>query len=102
MGLRQELMQALGRGEVDIFFHKDSLLVPRYAVKDFLIWVSGRASLLGAEGFVFDGEKLRPLPECIIDYSEGDPGKSIKFHMDLIEKEADFQKAHFIEFVFSE
>lgn len=87
---------------INVFFLGNSQLIARSDVARFLDYVAcQKINLLGAEGFIFDGEARTPLMECIIDYSNGEPSKSVEFHRQIIIHEPDWQVPHFIEFVFN-
>lgn len=77
-------------------------LIPRADIGPFLDWIDGKRTLLGAEGFLYDGKYITSLMDCIADYSYGEPTKSIEFHKNLITMHPDWQKAQFVEFVFDD
>lgn len=92
-------IEALKQRVCGIFFKGNAVLIPRNDVDGFLDWIEPRRALLGAEGFKYESGKRIPLTEGIIDYSYGDPSRSVELHRRVITAEPGWKKADFIEFV---
>lgn len=92
-------IEALRQKAFSMFFRGDAVLIPIQDVPAFLDWVEPKRALLGAEGFTYAKGKRMPLMNCIIDYSQGAPGKSIAFHRNIIVTDPAWKEVDFVEFV---
>jgi len=99
MAVEQFWNEALESGKFGIFIDAKMHLIPRSDVPSFLSWVSGKAIVLGVEGFKYEDGVLEPLMDCIIDYSNGDPSKSIDSIKSIIDSDSAWNNVDFLEFV---
>ena len=102
MGVESELemwLHAIQDHKFSVFFDEGMRLIARKDVGLFLDWAQERSlTLLGAEGFRYDKGTLTPLMDCILDYSTGDPTKSIEMHRKVIEESESWKLPDFVEF----
>lgn len=100
MGLMNRYIKLLVDKDVNFLYFNEAILVTRESSQRFLDNINtGTVKVLGAEGFIFNGKELVPVPDCIIDYSDGDEAKSVQFHKDIIGKDDAWQTVQYIEFI---
>jgi len=100
LGLANTWLDLIDTTRITVVIWEGDILVARTHALQFLDWLSSRGKVvLGAEGFVFDGEDFRPVEGCIAEYLGDDEAKSIDFHKQVIQHDDAWKnKPHFIEF----
>lgn len=99
MGIEAYWKDVVERAEVNVFFRGNTRLIPRCDAVRFAKWAAKDKRILGFEGFLFDGESVMPLMECIADLSNLPKSDNGLEHALEILAKPDFQKPAFIEFV---